>query len=88
MAEVKIIEVKVNVGDAIKTIDALEKEITQLTIAQKANKRGTDEERQAYIANSIQIKEYQNQKRILTREVLTEVKSSQQAIGAYQKLQI
>jgi hypothetical protein len=87
MNEEKIIKVTVPIGDAINQITALTAEIAKLSAGQAALAKGTEGERKQFEANKVVIKEYTNQKRQLTNEVQKEVRASQDALGAYQKLQ-
>lgn len=85
--ETKIVEIKVPVGDAINQLTALTEAIEKLTVETgKLDKTNADEAKQIE-KNRIIIKDYQNQKRQLTNEVMKEVKTSNEALGAYQKLQ-
>ena len=78
--EVKVIEIKIPAGEAIKTIVALTEEINKLKTAEVSSK-------EQIVQNNIAIKEYTRQKQVLTREVQNEYKAAQTATGAYQKLQ-
>jgi len=86
--ETKIIEIKVDAGAGIKQIGQLTAEIGKLQADQKLLKNGDEAQKQQYEKNAIAIKEYSQQKRILQREIQTEVKAAQSAMGAYDKLQI
>lgn len=81
MAEKKIIEIEVPIGDAIQTIDQLTNKINELKAAEGL-------EGKQRVQNELKIKEYTRQRRVLMNEVGNEIKSTQQAMGAYQKLQV
>jgi len=80
MAEKKIIEIEVPIGDAIQTIDQLTNKINELKAAEGL-------EGKQRVQNELKIKEYTRQRRVLMNEVGNEIKGTQQAMGAYQKLQ-
>lgn len=86
--ETKIIEIKVPINEGIQQIKLLTDEITKLSAGQAALKKGSDAEKIQYEKNAIAIKEYTRQKQVLSREIQTEIKSAQSAMGAYDKLQI
>lgn len=85
--ETKIIEIKVPIGEGIKQIKLLTDEIERLRAGQANLKKGSEAEKLQYEKNAISIKEYTRQKTVLQREVQTEIKDTQSAMSAYQKLQ-
>jgi uncharacterized coiled-coil protein SlyX len=85
--ETKIIEIKVPIGEGIQQIKLLTAEIEKLSAGQAALKKGSEKEKTQYEQNAIAIKEYTRQKNVLKREVQTEIKSTQSAMGSYDKLQ-
>jgi hypothetical protein len=85
--ETKIIEIKVPLEKAIEEIASLTAAIDELNAETKKLDK-TDAATAVQIEkNRLIVKDYQNQKRQLTNEVMKEVKVSNEALGAYQKLQ-
>lgn len=86
--ETKIIEIKIDASQAIQTIVQLDTEIDKLKKNQDELKKSGQKNSEQYQENAIKIKEYSAQKRILQSEVQKEIKGTQDAMGAYAKLQI
>lgn len=86
--ETKIIEIKIDASQAIQTITQLDTEIDKLKKNQTELTKSGQKNSEQYQENAIKIKEYSAQKRILQSEVQKEIKGTQDAMGAYAKLQI
>lgn len=85
--ETKVIEINVNAATAIDQIAQLQREIDNLTIAQKNNKKETDIQRQAYASNTAQLREYRKQLNSLVVETANEMRSGAQKLGYLQQLE-
>ena len=85
--EKKIIEIIIPLGDAVKNIAAVQAEIAKLEKEQKEltkeNKKGSEQ----YAANTVALKNYRGQLTQLVIETNNQVKASNDAISAYDKLQ-
>ena len=85
--ETKIIEINVNAATAIDQIAQLQQKIDTLTTSQKANKKATEDERQAYASNTAQLREYRKQLNSLVVETANEMRAGAQKIGYLQQLE-
>lgn len=85
--ETKVIEINVNAASAIEQISMLQREIDNLTVAQKNNKKQTDIQRQAYASNTAQLKEYRRQLNSLVTETANEMRAGAKKVGYLQELE-
>ena len=85
--ETKVIEINVNAATAIDQIAQLQREIDNLTLSQKNNKKETDIQRQAYASNTAQLREYRKQLNSLVVETANEMRAGAQKLGYLQQLE-
>ena len=84
--ETKIIEIRIDLVKGLEDIAKLQQEITKLEAQQKANTKATVEQKNAYAANSVTIKEYRSQLNTLIKESANEIKTTVEKVGHIQKL--
>ena len=85
--ETKIIQIEVNLTTALADIAELQKKIETLTSTQKELDKTTTVGRNAYAANTVQIREYRAQLNSLVKESANEIKVHTEKIGYLEKLQ-
>lgn len=86
MNEKKIIEIQINLADGITEIAELQKRITELTAANKANDKSTNDLKNAYAENTVKIKDYRSQLNLLIKESANQARTDLVKIGHIQKL--
>ena len=86
MNEKKIIEIQINLADGITEIAELQKRITELTAANKANDKSTNDLKNAYAENTVKIKDYRSQLNLLIKESANQARTDLEKIGHIQKL--
>ena len=87
MNEKKIIEIQINLADGIAEIAELQKRITELTAANKANDKSTNDLKNAYAENTVKIKDYRSQLNLLIKESANQARTDLVKIGHIQKLE-
>ena len=86
MNEKKIIEIQINLAEGITEIAELQKRITELTAANKANDKSTNDLKNAYAENTVKIKDYRSQLNLLIKESANQARTDLEKIGHIQKL--
>ena len=86
MNEKKIIDIQINLADGITEIAELQKRITELTAANKANDKSTNDLKNAYAENTVKIKDYRSQLNLLIKESANQARTDLEKIGHIQKL--
>ena len=86
MNEKKIIDIQINLADGITEIAELQKRITELTAANKANDKSTNDLKNAYAENTVKIKDYRSQLNLLIKESANQARTDLKKIGHIQKL--
>lgn len=86
MNEKKIIDIQINLADGITEIAELQKRITELTAANKANDKSTNDLKNAYAENTVKIKDYRSQLNLLIKESANQARTDLVKIGHIQKL--